>query len=176
MHGRKGVVAQDRLPGLAVFPGLRQIEPGLHVFAGRAGVVARRQEVDIKRAAASRTGPAPFSCSRSMTGVKSECERCHVRSRSSAKTRAWPASQAYAERGRCLSQERRQNERQNDRADPSEVGLVEGPEISVLPPKNCIRAMPKTGASKALKLNTRKLIAPGALPLTLCGLASLTMA
>jgi len=50
MHGRKRVVAQDRLPGLAVFASLRQVEPGLHVFAGRAGVIARREEVDIKGA------------------------------------------------------------------------------------------------------------------------------
>ena len=50
VHGRHRVVADDDLPGLAVAAGLRLGEPGLHVLAGRAGVVAGRQAVDVERA------------------------------------------------------------------------------------------------------------------------------
>ena len=58
VDGREGIVAQDRFPGLVVFPGLCEIKPHLHVFAGRARLVARRQEVNIDRSShAGRAGP-----------------------------------------------------------------------------------------------------------------------
>jgi len=58
VDGREGIVAQDRFPGLAVLPSLCEIKPRLHVFAGRAGVVARRQEINIDRSSnADRAGP-----------------------------------------------------------------------------------------------------------------------
>ncbi len=57
MHRRQRVVAHDRVPGLPVFPRLRQIEPCLDVLAGWAGVIAGRHEVDIDRPpGANRTG------------------------------------------------------------------------------------------------------------------------
>ena len=85
VHGRKGVVAQDRLPRLAVFAGLRQIEPCLHVLACRTGVVARRQEVDIDR-------PLRADGTRALFAQHVDDRReirlsgCHVRSRSPAMT------------------------------------------------------------------------------------------
>jgi hypothetical protein len=48
MDGGKGIVRDDRFPSFAVAARLRQIEPGLDIFAGRAGIVARRHEIDIK--------------------------------------------------------------------------------------------------------------------------------
>ena len=51
VDGRHRVVADDDLPGLAVAAGLRLGEPGLHVLAGRAGVIARRQAIHVERAA-----------------------------------------------------------------------------------------------------------------------------
>ena len=50
MDRRHRIVADDDVPGLAVVASLRLGEPGLDVFAGRAGVVARRQAVHIDRA------------------------------------------------------------------------------------------------------------------------------
>ena len=50
MHRRHRIVADDEVPGLTVPAGLRLGEPGLDVFASRAGVVAGRQAVDVNRA------------------------------------------------------------------------------------------------------------------------------
>ena len=49
VHRRHRIVADDDVPGLAIAAGLRLGEPGLDVFAGRAGVVARRQAIDVER-------------------------------------------------------------------------------------------------------------------------------
>ncbi len=51
VHGRHRVIPDQRFPRLAVLAGLRQIKPGLDVLAGRAGIVAGRQKVDIERTA-----------------------------------------------------------------------------------------------------------------------------
>ena len=46
---REGIVANQLLPGVAIIAGLRVVEPALDVFAGGAGVIARRQAVDVYR-------------------------------------------------------------------------------------------------------------------------------
>jgi hypothetical protein len=51
MRRRQGVVGHERLPRPAVFAGLCRRQPGLHVLAGRAGVVAGWQQRDIVRQA-----------------------------------------------------------------------------------------------------------------------------
>ena len=51
VHGRHRVVGDQQLPRLAVFPLLRQGQPALDVLAGRAGIVAGRQQVGIDRPA-----------------------------------------------------------------------------------------------------------------------------
>ena len=79
VHGRQRVVAQDRLPGLAVLAGLRQIEPGLHVLAGRAGVVAGRQQVDIDRPPRAHGTRALFA-QQVDDGGEVRLPRCHGRS------------------------------------------------------------------------------------------------
>jgi hypothetical protein len=50
MRRRQRIVLHQRRPGLAVLARLRQIEPGLDVLPGRAGVVAGREQIDIDRA------------------------------------------------------------------------------------------------------------------------------
>ena len=47
---RHRIVADDDVPGLAVAARLRLGEPRLDVFAGRAGMVARRQAVHVNGA------------------------------------------------------------------------------------------------------------------------------
>jgi hypothetical protein len=59
VHGRHGIVANQRLPGVAILPGLRQGEPGLDVLAGRTRVIAGRLQVDVNRASGA-TGACPL--------------------------------------------------------------------------------------------------------------------
>ena len=49
MHARQWVVPNERLPGLSKLGGLGEPQPGLDVLAGRAGDIARRQQIDIDR-------------------------------------------------------------------------------------------------------------------------------
>jgi hypothetical protein len=59
VHRRHRVVRDQDPPRLLEAPALRRGEPGLDVLARRAGVVARRQEVDIDRPLGpERPGPA----------------------------------------------------------------------------------------------------------------------
>ncbi len=59
MRRGQRVVGDQDFPGLAVIAGLRQREPGLDVLAGRAGVVAGRQQIGPNgMAGAERTGAA----------------------------------------------------------------------------------------------------------------------
>ena len=60
MNGRHRIVAHQHFPRLAVFAGLRQIEPGLDVLAGGAGMVAGRQQIDIDRTLATDRASAPM--------------------------------------------------------------------------------------------------------------------
>src|SRR5579871_6845654 len=50
MYRRQRVVAHQRFPGGAKFPRLGEREPGLDRLARRAGIVARREQIDIDRA------------------------------------------------------------------------------------------------------------------------------
>ena len=54
MHARHRVVADQRLPSFAVLARLREVEPGLDVFAGGAGMVAGRQQINIDGTAGTR--------------------------------------------------------------------------------------------------------------------------
>ena len=57
VHGRQRIVADERLPSLAIAVQPAQGEPSLDVLAGRAGMIAGRQEIDIDRTArAHRSG------------------------------------------------------------------------------------------------------------------------
>ncbi len=59
VHRRHRVVGDQRSPGVLEAPGLGMGEPGLNVLAGRAGVVAGRQQVDIDRPLGpNRAGPS----------------------------------------------------------------------------------------------------------------------
>ena len=49
MDGGQWVVRGQNAPGGLIAPRLRLAQPGLNVLAGRTGVVARRQEIDIDR-------------------------------------------------------------------------------------------------------------------------------
>ena len=49
VHRRQRVVGGEDPPRLLEAPALRRAEPGLDVLAGGAGVIARRQEVDVDR-------------------------------------------------------------------------------------------------------------------------------
>ena len=62
VHRRHRVVLDDRLPGLAEPPGGGVGEPGLDVLAGGAGVVARRQEIQIDRPLRAHLGRSAARC------------------------------------------------------------------------------------------------------------------
>ena len=70
MHRGQRIVAHQCFPGLAVFACLRQSEPGLDVFARRAGVVAGRQEIDIDRPTRADRPSAWFA--------GQVCDGCHI--------------------------------------------------------------------------------------------------
>ena len=48
-HGGQRIVLREHAPGVFVIAGFGVVEPGLDILAGRAGVIARRQAVDIDR-------------------------------------------------------------------------------------------------------------------------------
>ena len=55
-HSRERIVRHQRFPRRAVFAGLSKRQPALDVLAGRAGVIARRQQIHVDGAvAANRT-------------------------------------------------------------------------------------------------------------------------
>ena len=53
VNGRERVVADQRFPGLLEAARLRMREPGLDVLAGRARVIAGRQQIHIHRVTAA---------------------------------------------------------------------------------------------------------------------------
>src|ERR1700733_15051381 len=105
-----------------------------------------------------------------MTGVKSFCK--DVMGDLDPDYDAWT--------GTCLALRVPVSRRKNVRTSDSKMAAAQivsacwkFSSVSVFPPERCIRAKPNTGARKALRLKTKKFIAPVALPLTLSGLASL---
>ncbi len=70
VHRRHRIVAHQRLPGLAVLAGLGQIEPGLDVLSGWAGIVAGGKQINVDRASEP-----------DRTGTLMVCQiddRCHI--------------------------------------------------------------------------------------------------
>ena len=59
VHRRERVVANQPLPGLPVLAGLREAQPALDVLPCRAGVVTKRQQIDIDRMGTARRSPLP---------------------------------------------------------------------------------------------------------------------
>ena len=60
VHSGHGVVRDQGPPGPLETPGLSLGEPRLDVLAGRAGMVARREQVDVDRALRAQRSSAPF--------------------------------------------------------------------------------------------------------------------
>ena len=119
VHRRHRVVPHQRLPRLAILPGLRQPQPRLDVLARRAGVVAGRQQIDIDRmGGARRPGLAP---------VGHVDQRAHVADAvvHVGAFAVWSHRRRRAARAAGLTQEASQHDRQHDARDAEGTGVLE---------------------------------------------------
>ena len=70
-HRRHRVVERQCAPGGLVVAGLGVVEPGLNIFAGRTGVVAGRQPIDIDR---PRGAPRSGQVGEAGADIETDCE------------------------------------------------------------------------------------------------------